>query len=189
VGSRHSDKQNASHVAIPAELLLLSEPSCLLPGENRHDFEAIRRMMIEDIRPENNIEWLWVLDLVELSWEILRYRNLKQRVISAYREAAIESILQRLDGAGMPADASATVRLQSKQNAAQWREDLTAAAEIEARLEQNGFDATAINNICFIETDRFSGNAARDFRSVLVSGSDDSSALEQTPIQSTSSRQ
>jgi hypothetical protein len=61
-----------SAIAVPPELVLLSEPSCLIPGENRHDFEAIRRMMIEDIRPETSIEWLWVLDLVELSWEILK---------------------------------------------------------------------------------------------------------------------
>jgi hypothetical protein len=108
-------------------------------------------MMIDDIRPETNIEWLWVLDLVELSWEILRYRCLKQRVIATYRETAIESILLRLDGVGMPADASETLRLQSKQNAAQWREDSYAAAEIEGRLEQHGFDATGINAEVFIQ--------------------------------------
>jgi hypothetical protein len=39
----------------------------------------------------------------------------------------------------------------SKQNAAQWREDLNAAAEIEARLEQNGFDATAVNTEVYIQ--------------------------------------
>src|SRR4051812_16831880 len=36
-------------------------------------------MIVEDIQPQTNIEWLWTLDLVELSWEILRYRRLKRR--------------------------------------------------------------------------------------------------------------
>jgi hypothetical protein len=38
-----------------------SEPSFLLPGESLHDFEAIRQMMIDDIQPKTNIEWLWTL--------------------------------------------------------------------------------------------------------------------------------
>jgi len=77
----------------------------LLAGENRQDFEAIRQMMVDDIQPETNIEWLWTLDFVELSWEILRYRRLKTRILDAHRVAAIETILQRLDGEGMPAEA------------------------------------------------------------------------------------
>ena len=76
----------------------------MLPGESRQDFEAIRQMMVDDIRPETNIEWLWTLDLVELSWEILRYRRLKKRILDAHRVAAIEAILQRLDGEGMPSE-------------------------------------------------------------------------------------
>jgi hypothetical protein len=150
VGCQNNDEGEASEVAIPTELRVFSEPSCLLPGENRRDFEAIRQMMVNDIRPKTNLEWLWILDLVELSWEILRYRCLKQRVIAAYREIAIESILRRLDGAGMPSGASEKVRLQSRQNAAQWREDPYAAAEIEERLAQEGFDAAAINAEVFL---------------------------------------
>ena len=66
--------------------------------------------MVEDIRPETNIEWLWTLDLVELSWEILRYQRLKKRILDAHRVAAIEAILQRLDGEGLPAEAMPMVR-------------------------------------------------------------------------------
>jgi hypothetical protein len=79
-----------------------------------------------------------------------RYRCLRQRVIS-HRETAIETILRRLDGAGMPAGASRKVRLQSKRNAAQWREDPYAAAKIEERLAQYGFDAAAINAEVFLQ--------------------------------------
>ena len=71
-------------LALPNELKSFLEPSCLLPGENRHDFETIRQMMVDEIQPENNIEWLWLLDLVELSWEILRYRRLKQRILELF---------------------------------------------------------------------------------------------------------
>jgi hypothetical protein len=50
----------------------------LRPGESRREVETIRWMIIHDIRPETNIEWLWTLDLVEFSWEIHRDRCLKK---------------------------------------------------------------------------------------------------------------
>src|SRR5665213_1588999 len=90
-------------LSVPAEFKTLEEPSCLLPGESRREFEMIRQMIIEDIGPRTNIEWLWTLDLIELSWEILRYRRLKERTLQIYRGNAIASLLRRLHGAGMPA--------------------------------------------------------------------------------------
>jgi hypothetical protein len=130
---------------IPAGLKAFSETSCLLPGESRTDFEAIRQLMIDDIRPETNLEWLWLLDFAELSWEILRYRRLKQRVLDAFREGAIETILLRLDSAGIRAEALSEVRLRVRRNVADWRHDPRAAVEIETRLQQHDFGVEAIN--------------------------------------------
>jgi hypothetical protein len=95
-----TDNPSNPRLSMPAELRAFSEPCSLLPGESRSDFEVIRQMMIDDIQPETNMEWLWTLDLIELSWEILRYRSLKQRVLAEYRHSAIRAILLRLDGEG-----------------------------------------------------------------------------------------
>jgi hypothetical protein len=138
-------------LSIPAKLKRFSNPAVLLPGERLHDFEIIREMMIDEIRPATGIEWLWTLDLVEMSWEILRYRGLKNSVLDAYRAAAIEAILWRLDGAGIPAAAAEILRLQTVRTAAEWRDDPEAAAEIEARLQRHGFDAAAINAEVFVQ--------------------------------------
>jgi hypothetical protein len=78
------------HPSMLAEFKEFRHP-CLLPGESRREFETIRRMIIDDIRPGTNIEWLWTLDLVDLSWEILR-RCLKQKTtLEAFRLAAVEA--------------------------------------------------------------------------------------------------
>ena len=106
--------------------------------------------MVDDIQPETNIEWLWTLDLVELSWEILRYRHLKKRILDVHRVAAIEAILQRLDGEGMPAEAMPLVRKQARRAATEWRDDSEAALEIEARLYRSGLDPIAINAEVFV---------------------------------------
>jgi hypothetical protein len=130
---------------IPAPLKAFSEVTCLLPGEKLTDFETIRQIMIDDIQPENNLEWLWLLDLAELSWEILRYRQLKQRIIEAYRERAIEAILLRLDGPGLSRLSSEELQSHIKRNVADWRDDPAASAEIEARLLKHNFDDEAIS--------------------------------------------
>ena len=143
--------ESCGSLTVPAELMPFSEPSFLLPGESRQDYEAVRQMMVDDIRPENNIEWLWALDLVELSWEILRYRRLKKRILDAHRVAAIEAILQRLDGEGMPAEAMPMVRTRARRAAAEWRDDREAAVEIEARLDRGGSDAIDINAEVFVQ--------------------------------------
>jgi hypothetical protein len=134
-----------ARISIPTQLKAFSEISCLLPGEKQADFETIRQMMIDDIQPENNLEWLWLLDLAELSWEILRYRKLKQRIIEAYRGRAIEAILLRLDGPGLSRESSRELQSHIKRNAADWRDDPAAAAEIEARLLQHNFDDEAVS--------------------------------------------
>jgi hypothetical protein len=70
------EERRGRALAVPAEVRAFSEPF-LLPGESHRDFESVRKMMIEEVKPESYIEWLWTLDLVELSWEILRYRQLR----------------------------------------------------------------------------------------------------------------
>ena len=147
---RQPAKAACGSFPVPAELMRLSEQPHLLPGESVRDFETLRQMMVDDIQSETNIEWLWTLDLVELSWEILRYRRLKVRILDAHRAAAIEAILQRLDGAGMPPEAGPMVQLQARRAAAEWRDDPDAAADIEARLHRSGIDCIDINAEVFV---------------------------------------
>jgi hypothetical protein len=147
-----ADQSDSSpRLSPPAELKSFSDPCDLLPGENRGDFEAIRQMMVDDVQPETNVEWLWTLDLVELSWEILRYRRLKQRVLAQHRHCAIKAILLRLDGEGMPAERFQHLEFQIGRVAAEWRDDADSAVEIEARLRQHGFDDTALDAEVFYQ--------------------------------------
>jgi hypothetical protein len=137
--------QNNAGPTMAAIFRAISRPAPLLPGENLHDFESIRAIIIDDIKPQSGLEWLWTMDVIDISWDIVRYRSLRQKVLETYREAAIESVLQRLDLAGISNDFLQPARKYTKQNAAQWRADPQAAAEIEMRLASNGIDTEAIN--------------------------------------------
>jgi len=139
-------------LGVPAELIQFTQQPCLLPGENRQDFETMRHMILNDVRPETNIEWLWALDLVDLSWEILRYRSLKQKILEEFRVIALEALLRRLDGSGIAEeDARQAMQVYARRSALEWRDDPDAAIEIEARLERFGFDAVALNAEVYIQ--------------------------------------
>jgi hypothetical protein len=138
-------------LSVPAELQAFSEPYDLLPGESPSDYEAVRQMMVDDVQPETNLEWLWTLDLIELSWEILRYRCLKRRVLEEHRHSAIRAILLRLDGERTPTEKFQHLQLQVGRVAAEWRDDPNAAVEIEARLRQHGFDDIVVNAEVFYQ--------------------------------------
>jgi hypothetical protein len=84
-------------------------------------------MMVNNIRPELNVEWLWTLDLVDLSWENLALPAGK-RILDAHRVIAIEAVLRRLNGEGMPPETMPFVKLQARREAAEWRDDPMAHA-------------------------------------------------------------
>lgn len=59
----------SNEFTIPDRLRPFAEPA-LIVGESREDYELLRQLLIEDIRPQSNLEWFWLFDLAELSWEI-----------------------------------------------------------------------------------------------------------------------
>jgi len=116
-----------------------------MPSENASEYEAIRDMIIQEIVPQSGIEWLWVADLVELSWDIVRYRSLRQKMLEVRRQDAIEAMLQRIDLPGIPHAFKQFAEEQTRLNAEEWRIDPMAAAEIEDRLATRGVDESSVN--------------------------------------------
>jgi hypothetical protein len=129
----------------PAFLQAIARPLSLLPGEDPREFEVIRDVIIDDVAPQSGIEWLWTIDLIELSWDIQRYRTLRHKVLETHRQRAIEQALRNIDCAGVPAASKEVVLRHIQQNAAQWHEDPQAAMEIEARLASYGIDTCSID--------------------------------------------
>jgi hypothetical protein len=37
--------------------------------------------MIDEVSPQSNIEWLWTIDLIALSWDVLRFRSLRDKCL------------------------------------------------------------------------------------------------------------
>jgi hypothetical protein len=142
----YGEQTMGSHdIAVPAIFHRVAEPTFLMPGESLDDYKAIRDMILEEIAPQSGIEWLWAADLVELSWDIVRYRALRQKMLKIRRQDAIAAMLQRLDLPGIPHAFRQSARDQTKLNAEQWRTDPTAKAEIENRLATHNIDEGSVN--------------------------------------------
>ena len=132
----------SGELTIPERLRPFAEPA-LIAGENREDYELLRQLLV-------NLEWLWLFDLAELSWEILRYRKLKIRAIEMHRVKAIEALLLQIDGAGFP-DNDLVLRRYAGISAAEWQTDESVAVRIEARLAKHGFVKEVISAAAFLQ--------------------------------------
>lgn len=131
--------------AIPPELEALAPPPLLLPGESPQRYHLMREAILLELAPESAIEWLFAIDVVELSWEIQRYRLLRHKLLESYRQRAIEHSLRHIDLAGIPPELAEQASQHIRHNARIWRIDPGAATEIEARLLAYGFDQHSIS--------------------------------------------
>ena len=164
--------QQLTATALPAEFEVLAPPPLLLPGENLDHYQALRQAIFADLAPRSAIEWLLAIDVAELSWEILRYRLLRHKLLETYRQKAIEAALRRIDMMGTEFDGEA--EYYTLQNALSWRIDPIAATEIDARLASYGFDQHAITTEVYVQAREilvlFEGllNAAQTKRMLLL---------------------
>lgn len=137
--------------ALPVEFEALAPPPLLLPGEKLEHYQALRQAIFADLAPRSAIEWLFAIDIAELSWEIQRYRMLRHKLVETYRQKAIEATLRRIDMIGIDPDFEDQAEYYTQQNALSWRIDPIAATEIDARLAAYGFDQDAISTEVYVQ--------------------------------------
>lgn len=169
--------QTAHELAVttlPVEFEALAPPPLLLPGEHLDHYLALRQAIFADLAPRSAIEWLLALDIVELSWEIQRYRMLRHKLLETSRQKAIEAVLRHIDMVGIDPEFEEKVEYYTLQNALSWRTDPIAATEIDARLATYGFDQHAVTTEVYMQVREalvlFEGllNAAQTKRMLLL---------------------
>ncbi|MFB6451659.1 hypothetical protein [Bradyrhizobium tunisiense] len=143
--------QSQSTSILPSEFEALCPSPQLLPGENIGHYRALQTAIFRGVDPQSATEWLLAIDIAELSWEMQRYRVLRQRLLTTYRQKAIETTLRRLDVSESSSAVRSIAEFHIVQNALDWQLDPTAAGEIEARLQAHGFDQHAISMEAYVQ--------------------------------------
>ncbi|MDT4740724.1 hypothetical protein [Bradyrhizobium sp. WYCCWR 12699] len=129
----------------------MSAPPQLLPGEKTEHYQAVQAVIFRDLAPLSAVEWLLAIDIAELPWEIQRYRILRHRPLSMSRQKAIETTLRRIDVSDKSPSVQSIAEFYIVRNALEWQLDPNAAAEIDARLEDHGFDQHAVSMEAYVQ--------------------------------------
>jgi hypothetical protein len=98
--------ENASEVAADptAPGSLLGRVS-LIPGEKPASYEELLGRFTQALKPADILEEMWVRDVVDLTWEVLRLRRLKANLLSGCACEGMHQVLISL-GAGREFTAS-----------------------------------------------------------------------------------
>jgi DNA replication protein DnaC len=80
----------------PTEISELSEllgPAPLLPGESEADYEALKMRIMAAVKPADAIEYLYVRDVIDLQWDLLRFRRLKSHLLSSTAPSGLAALM------------------------------------------------------------------------------------------------
>ena len=105
--SRNRSNKAKALAALPSpsatDLSFLGAPP-LIPGETARDYQQLLAAVINVMKPVDFLETMWTRDIVDLQWDIIRFRRIKADVITYYhRDNLAEAIsykigdLERID--------------------------------------------------------------------------------------------
>jgi len=90
------DERTDTRDELTAEQQRLSElcgSPPLVDGEDAERYQRLLAGIVKAVQPVDVPEWLWVRDIVDLQWEILRYRSAKAHLISSAEAEARRNLL------------------------------------------------------------------------------------------------
>jgi hypothetical protein len=75
-------------------------PPPLIQGENPADYQALLKRVSVAVRPRDFLDEIWVRDIVDLYWEMLRLRRLKAGLLNASMGDGLRAVLGSLRSIG-----------------------------------------------------------------------------------------
>ena len=80
--------------AIPAHLDFVFAERPLLPGEDTEQYDELLRSIVQQVKPIDVIEAIWVKDIVDLIWEAKRLRRWRVQILAKARLGAVEELIR-----------------------------------------------------------------------------------------------
>ena len=78
---------------VPAEIAGFLGAPPLLPGEDGESYAALTARMAQAIGPRDIVEWFWIKDVVDNSWETARLRRMRAQMIALGRSRGLGALL------------------------------------------------------------------------------------------------
>ena len=80
-------------VSAPATALALAQPAPLATGEDPATYDDLLARVVAAVKPDGVIEDLWVRDVADDAWEVLRLRRYKAGYLAACRRDGMSTVL------------------------------------------------------------------------------------------------
>jgi hypothetical protein len=102
---------------IPTVILTLIQKPPLLKGESLQEYNDLLGQLASDVSPVDAIEWLWLIQFTDCTWEIFRDRRFRAILIDLQGNQALGAVILKTVPAG---NMSAT---EYNRQCALWREN------------------------------------------------------------------
>ena len=89
-------------------------PAPLLEGEDKGDYIGLLTEVQRQVMPEDAIEQIYVRDIVDLTWELMRSRRIKVALLHKGQIRAVQQLLSSENWPGLHPDAKSSVRTAIK---------------------------------------------------------------------------
>src|SRR5688572_24057694 len=127
--------QNPGDLEVPKAIApFVTKCPRMLPGESEMDYWSLFDLLMEDMVPATNTEWLVLADVVELFWDIRRFTAWKGAILAISRTSALESALQQTHPANIVPGATPQLIIRARQEAEEWRTNADKRDVLNARL-------------------------------------------------------
>jgi hypothetical protein len=92
--SRLNDVNALAETHVGAESRDWLGKSSLLPNEDPNQYDALLAELVREAKPSDVIERLWVKDIADLTWQIVRYRRIAAALVNAQFKSKLASHLK-----------------------------------------------------------------------------------------------
>jgi hypothetical protein len=141
-----SDNKSSSNKTYPLDILkrLLESPQ-LLPHENAEEFIQLFDSLEDYGKPQSSRDYMAVYQATVLSWDVLRYQNMKIGVLRSHRRPALESLLRKIQvRTATKGLAEGVAKSEARQLAAPWFKDPASRPAMKKALEDAGYPPNAL---------------------------------------------
>ena len=131
-------------VNIPENLSEFLDSSPLVGDETLESYRECFSAIATGLNPVNAIDWLYMKDVVDLSWQIHRERIISADIIKLIQTEVVRDLLKATYDPAGTTEAAVYRIFDAAGDAQRWASDPDARKEIDARLTSRGHPPSAV---------------------------------------------
>jgi hypothetical protein len=130
-----------SPINLPEELAQFFADPPLIGKEKREDYDLFSSAIIAATKPSDGIAWLYVFDVINLSWDIMRERKIKADIVKSSETNVVALSLKAINAVDL---FRLNEDIENSKKARQWAGDPKSRRQYDKELADEGFPESEI---------------------------------------------